>query len=117
MTLSNGDAARPVGHFEVAAELVLEYAVDALDLLLLTQLQPVAYELRLAQLAVLPGRQVALFDRALFRVAALSLQEKLHAFTPAKPANRSDVTCHSLVFLCSFQLSANSCQRLSSARS
>jgi hypothetical protein len=50
-----GDAARPVRHLEVAAELVLEHAVDALDLLLLAQLQPVAHDLRLAQLAVLAG--------------------------------------------------------------
>ena len=88
------DAARPVGHLEVAPELVLENAVDALDLLLLAQLQAVAHELRLAQLAVLPGRKVALLDRALLRVAALSLEEELHAFAPAQPADRSDVTCH-----------------------
>ena len=50
-----GDAARAVGHLEVAPELVLEHPVDALDLLLLAQLQAVAHELRLAQLAVLPG--------------------------------------------------------------
>ena len=89
-----GDAARPVRHLEVAAELVLEHPVDALDLLLLAQLQAVADDLRLAQLAVLARRQVALLDRALLGVAALSLEEELHAFAPAEPTNRSGITCH-----------------------
>ena len=103
-----GDAALTVRHLEVAAELVLEHAVDALDLLLLAQLQAVAHELGLPQLAMLSRRQVALLDRALLRVTTLSLQEELHAFAPAEPANGSDVTCHSLVFLLasSFQLPA-----------
>ena len=90
-----GDAARAIRHLEVAAELVLEHAVDALDLLLLAQLQAVADELRLAELAVLPRREVALLDRALLRVAALPLQEELHAFAPAEPADRTNVTSHS----------------------
>src|SRR5436190_12357285 len=104
-----GDPARPVGHLEVAPELVLQHAVDALDLLLLAQLQTVPDQLRLAQLAVLPRRQVALLDCALLRVAALALQKELHAFAPAQPADRTDVTCHSLLFLLatSFQLSAS----------
>src|SRR6185436_3556840 len=89
-----GDAARPIRHLEVAAELVLEHPVDALDLLLLAELQPVAHQLRLAQLAVLAQRQVALLDGALLRVAALSLEEEVHPFAPADPADRSDVTCH-----------------------
>ena len=89
-----GDAARAVRHLEVAAELVLEHAVDALDLLLLAQLQAVADDLRLAQLAVLAGGHVALLDRALLGVAALSLEEELHAFAPAEPTNRSGITCH-----------------------
>src|SRR5881628_2067072 len=54
-----GDAARPLRRFEVAAELILEHAVDALDLLLFAQLQAVAGQLRLPRLAVLPGREVA----------------------------------------------------------
>src|SRR5690606_28739333 len=42
------DAARPLGRLEVAPELVLEHAVDALDLLLLAQLDAVADDLRAA---------------------------------------------------------------------
>src|SRR6478609_2895258 len=104
-----GDAARSLRRLEIAAELVLEHTVDALDLLLLAQLQTVPDQLRLAQLPVLPRRQVALLNRALLRVAALPLQEELHAFAPAQPADRTDVTCHSLLFLLatSFQLSAS----------
>ena len=90
-----GDAARPLGRLEVAAELILEHAVDALDLLLLAQLQAVAGELRLARLAVLSGREVALLDRALLRVAALSLQEELHRLAAAQAADRTNVTSHS----------------------
>ena len=109
-----GDAAGAVRHLEVAAELVLQHAVNALDLLLLAQLQAVADQLRLPQLAVLPRRQVALLDRALLRVAALPLQEELHAFAPAQPAHRTDVTCHSLSLPhVNFQLPTPNSQRTS----
>src|SRR5688500_5031089 len=91
------DAARAIGDLEVAPELVLEHPVDTLDLLLFTQLETVADELRLPQLAVLSGRQIALLDRALLRVAALSLEKQLHAFTTAQTADRSDVTSHSFL--------------------
>src|SRR3954463_2672765 len=94
-----GNPALAIRHFEVAAELVLQHAINALDLLLFAQLQAVAYELRLAQLSVLSWRQIALLNRALLRIAALPLQEELHSFAPAQPANRSDVTCHSLLIL------------------
>ena len=94
-----GDAARPLGRLEVAAELILEHAVDALDLLLLAQLQAVAGELRLPRLAVLPRREVALLDRALLRVAALALQEELHRLAAAQPADRTDITSHSIPFM------------------
>src|SRR4029079_2915159 len=99
-----GDAAGPVRHLEVAAELVLEHPVDALDLLLLAQLQPVADHLRLAQLAVLAGGQVALLDRALLGIAALSLEKELHAFAPAEPTNRTGITCHLIQPLVNSQL-------------
>src|SRR5262245_28742459 len=90
-----GDAAGPLGRFEVAAELIFEHAVDALHLLLLAELQAVTGELRFPRLAVLSGREVALLDRALLRVAALALQEQLHRLAAAQPANRSDITSHS----------------------
>src|SRR5262249_49877272 len=90
-----GDPARPLGGLEVAAELVLEHAVDALDLLLLAKLQAVAGELRLPRLAVLPGREGALLDRALFGLAALALEAQRHALAAAQTEDGSDVTSHS----------------------
>src|SRR5262249_23550875 len=78
-----GDAARAFGGLEVPAELILEDAVDALHLLLLAQLKAVAGELRFPRLAVLPGREIALLDRALLGVAALALEEELHRLAAA----------------------------------
>ena len=57
------------------AELAFEHAVDAADLLLFAKLQAVADDLRLAILAVLAGNEIALFDGALFGVAALAFQK------------------------------------------
>src|SRR5262249_22631283 len=94
-----GDAPLAVGDLEIPAELVFEHTVDALDLLLLAQLEAVAHQLRLAPLALLTRRQVALLDRAFRGVAALPFQEELHPLAPAQPADRTDVTCHSLVVL------------------
>src|SRR5262249_48999818 len=88
------DAASPLGRFEVPAELILAHALDSLDLLLLAQLDAVAGHLRFPRLAVLPRREIALLDRALLRVAALSLEEQLHAFAAAQPADRTDITRH-----------------------
>src|SRR5690606_15317300 len=92
-----GDALGPVGRFEVAAELVFEHAIRPLDLLLLTQLDAVAGHLRATRPPVLAGGHIALFDRALLRVAALSLDEQRHAFTPAQAADRSDISRHTSV--------------------
>src|SRR5262249_9232410 len=90
-----GDAARPLGRLEVAAELILENPVDALDLLLLTKLQAVAGELRLPRLAVLSRRESALLDGALLRVAALALSGQLNRPAATQPAARTYTTCHS----------------------
>ena len=92
-----GDPAGALGRREVPAELIFEDAVNALDLLLFAQLNAVAGELRLARLAVLSGREIALFDRALLRVAALPLEEQLHSLAPAQTTNRSDITSHSVL--------------------
>ena len=95
--LAGDAAAGAVGLGEVAAELVFEHPIDALDLLLLAQLDGVADHLRLAQAAVLPGGHVALFDRALLGVAALTLEEQLHALTAAQAANGSVISSHKSV--------------------
>jgi hypothetical protein len=89
-----GDPARPLGALEVAAELIFQHAVDALHLLLLAQLQAVAGELRLPRLAMLPGREVALLDRAFLRVAAFPLEEQLHRLAAAQTTDRTDVPGH-----------------------
>ena len=60
--LAGDAAAGALGLLEVAAELIFEHAVDALDLLLLAQLHAVADHLGLARAAVLAGRHVALLD-------------------------------------------------------
>src|SRR6202022_3808438 len=92
------DAARPLGGFEVAAELVFEHAVDALDLLLFPELQAVAGELRLPGFAVLARGKIALLDGAFLRVAPLSLEEQLHRLAAAEPADRTNVTSHLATF-------------------
>src|SRR3989475_245458 len=88
-----GHAARPVGEREVAAELRLEHAVDAPQLLLLAQLDRVLAEPR-ARLAVLARRIVAPLGGALVGVAALALQEELQPVAPAVPADGPGVSCH-----------------------
>src|SRR5688572_19125439 len=89
-----GDAALTFGRLEVAAELILEHTVDALHLLLFAQLDAVAHELGLSRLPVLSGWEVALLDRALLRVAALSLEEELHSLSPAEPAHWTYISRH-----------------------
>jgi hypothetical protein len=46
-------------------------------------------DFRLAIMAVLPGREVPLFDGAGRFEAAFPFEEKLHAFSAAQTANRS----------------------------
>src|SRR4051794_34984101 len=53
-----GNAARAFRLLEVAAELILEHTVNALDLLLLAQLDAVADDLLLTRFPVLPWREV-----------------------------------------------------------
>src|SRR5438094_758075 len=69
------------GAFKISAELVFKNAVDALDLLLLAQLQTVTDDLSLASLTVLSRRKVSLFDGARRLEAALPFEEQLHAFS------------------------------------
>src|SRR5262245_18518176 len=81
--------------FEVTTELILQHAVNALDLLLLAQLHAVSNELRLSRLAVLAGHKVALFKRALLRIAALAFEEQFDALAAAEATDGANVTSHS----------------------
>src|SRR5467141_2879774 len=82
----------------VAAELRLQEAVEALHLLLLAELHAVLGELG-APLAVLARRVGTALDGALVRVAAVALQVHLQIFSPADPAGRLRVACHSWMLL------------------
>ena len=105
--VQTGQAAAPKGGLVVATELALENAIDAARLLLGAQL---AGEVRFAgaagsaaaagRLAVLPGGEAALLERALGREAALTLQVELLAFTSAQFANWTECLCH--IFTSSF---------------
>src|SRR5262249_39138973 len=92
------DAARTLCRLEIVTELILEHPVDALDLLLLAKLETVAGELRFTGLAVLPGREVSLFDGALLRVAAFPFQKQLHRLAAAQPTDGSNVAGHQRPF-------------------
>ena len=92
------DALLAAGDLVVVMELLLQNAVDALGLLLLTQLQTVFAFLD-TLLAGLAGRVVAALDRALVRVAAVALQEELRTFTTAQTAVRSSITSHNTSIL------------------
>src|SRR3954470_4683970 len=49
---------------EIGAKLIFEHAVDTFHLLFFAQLQAVADDLRLSIVAVLPRREIPLFDSA-----------------------------------------------------
>ena len=83
----------------VAAELALGDAVDALDLLLLAQLLAVVRRACGGGLAVLARRIGAALVAALVGVATLALEEELHVFAPAEPANWTSITSHIRFFL------------------
>src|SRR5690606_32091170 len=80
----------------VAAELLLEQPVHALDLLLLTQLLAVVARATLAALAVLSGGVRTTIVGALLRVAAIALEIELRIFPSAETADGSGITCHGL---------------------
>ena len=77
----------------VGAELLLEQAVVAARLLLLTQLEQVLGLLDAAA-SVLARRIAAALDRALLRQAALALEEELHALAAALLALGRPVASH-----------------------
>src|SRR3954451_25405810 len=88
-----GLAGLVVGLFVVAAELLLQHAVDAAGLLLLAQLQQVLAVLAAAP-AVLARRVGPDLDRALRGLALAALEEQLHLLAPAHAAVGSGVTGH-----------------------
>src|SRR2546423_2576656 len=87
------DAALPRSLVVVDAELLLEHAVVALGLLLLTQLHPIL-ALLLAAAAVLTRRIGAALDAALVGEAALALEEQLLSLTPTLLALGSGIAGH-----------------------
>src|SRR5262245_24113427 len=77
---------------EVAAELRLEHAVEAFELLLLAQARAVFADLAAA--IVHAWRRIAALDGALRRLAPAPLQVQLDAFTPAQLANGIEMASH-----------------------
>src|SRR3954449_702719 len=88
-----GLAGPPVGFLVVAAELLLEHAVDARALLLLPLLQEVLGVLG-ATATVLTRRVRPDLDRALRRLALAALEEQLHLLAAATTAVRACVSRH-----------------------
>src|SRR5215218_1914359 len=88
-----GLAGLAVGLFVVTAELLLQHAIDAAGLLLLTKLQQVLAVLG-ATPAVLARRVGPDLDRALRGLALAALEEQLHLLAPAHAAVGSGVTGH-----------------------
>src|SRR5262249_30548679 len=77
----------------VFAELAFEHAVIMFDLLLLAEVLAVVSELS-ATPHVHAGRVLTALDRALRRIAARALEEKLQAIAAAKATNWTCITCH-----------------------
>src|SRR5256885_8871308 len=81
------------------AELALEHAVDAAQLLLLAQLLAVVGEPRAALLTVLARGVGAALDGAFVGEALLALQEQLLAFPAALAALGVEDSCHAVSWL------------------
>jgi hypothetical protein len=88
-----GLAGLAVGLFVVTAELLLQHAVDAAGLLLLTKLEQVLAVLG-APTAVLARRVRPDLDRALRGFALAALEEQLHLLAPAQAAVGSGIAGH-----------------------
>src|SRR4029079_12868366 len=87
---------------EGAAELALEQAVDALDLLLLAHLEAVALGLGLGVAAVLAGRIVALFNGRLAGRVAAAFEEEVDPFAAGEFPGGSNVLSHVCVLALDF---------------
>src|SRR6185295_3032531 len=95
-----GDALLPRRFLEIRAELVLEYAVDSLDLLLLAQLQSITDNFRPPGMSVLAGLKISLLDGAGRLEATFSLEKQIHLLAAAKTTYRTRVSsqCNLLRF-------------------
>src|SRR5439155_26517463 len=78
-----GHALRPCCLLEVVAELAFLREVNTLGLLLLAQLQTVAYDFSFAVLPMLAGSKVALLNRTFIGETLWPLEEQLHALAAA----------------------------------
>jgi hypothetical protein len=87
--VSAGDAFLAVRSLEEEMKLFLGKAVDALDLLLLSQLDAIVGDLTAATLAVFSRRIGSSVESAFVGVASIPFKKKLYVFTPANPAVRS----------------------------
>src|SRR5665213_1022906 len=88
-----GNALHGTGFLEKITELVFEQLIVTPGLLFLPELKTVSDDLRFAGLPVLAGREIALLNGALFRVAAFALQKQLHPLAPALPADGTNISC------------------------
>ena len=78
-------------------ELVLRYAVEAFGLLLCAQLDAI-FRNFLAALAMLAGNSAfAGYDCTFVRIASLTLQEQLLAFSSAQSAGSTSLSCHMVI--------------------
>src|ERR1017187_9994297 len=102
-----GDASGAGGAFKVVAELFFLSKVDALRLLFLAKLQPVADDFGLAVLAVLAGSEITLFDRTFIGEALCAFEEQFHALAAAKAAYCVFVPCQ-----VTFSLTGRACPPL-----
>jgi hypothetical protein len=93
LTGNTGDMVRSL---EETPKLLLRHPVDALDLLLLTELHSIIRLLASALLrwAMLSRRICTALHGTLFGIALLTLQEKLLILTTAELADGSSVTSH-----------------------
>ncbi|MBR0333131.1 MAG: RNA polymerase sigma factor [Alistipes sp.] len=79
---------------EIIVELGFLNAIEALCLLLFTQLQAVVGHLGLSALTVLAGSISTTGDCALIGIATLALQEQFLTFSAALTAHSTSISCH-----------------------
>jgi hypothetical protein len=88
-----GHALGARGLLEIVAKLAFLGEVNTLGLLLLSKLQAVAHDFRLAVLAVLAWSKIALLDGTLIAEAFGAFEEQLHALAAAETTDGIGITC------------------------